>query len=286
MFHLFGKKKETGEKALSPEEAQVQAFAQQFDPEEFTILAVTGANGFGGEKAEEGDPLWTASIGLTAWMEEDGEEVYQEEAQLVTLADDKLLEYLRGRVPRDFIIKVKVREALEGERFQMLGTPEPGFDPDLKAILDQQKKPVSHYIEGLGTFTLNRSIQWFEASVDWLGREIALDFDQKDDLSACAQAAKALMEHAQDWDARVRACAAKELVSLANDWAQDGAQEGEDVEEVTQEQFVERMELDSIQVKEDGSFEFWFSDGDLLWGHAIRVSGDLEHGPTGAQMEG
>ena len=42
----------------------------------------------------------------------------------------------------------------------MLELPQPGFDPDLKAILDEQKKPVSTWVEGLGTFTLNRTVDW------------------------------------------------------------------------------------------------------------------------------
>ena len=42
--------------------------AQPLLLEELPILAVTGANGFGGGKAGK-EKLWTASIGLTAWME-------------------------------------------------------------------------------------------------------------------------------------------------------------------------------------------------------------------------
>ena len=285
MFNLFGKKKAAAQPEANAEDAQVQAFAQQFEPEEFTILAVTGANGFGGGKAGD-DKLWTASIELTAWMEENGGEVHHQSARLVTLADDTLLEYLRTRVPKDFILKIKVRQARAGSRFQLIGLPEPGFDPDLKTILDEQKKPVSHYIEALGTFTLNRTVNWFEANVDWLGAEIALNFDQEEDMAGCAQTAKALMADQAGWDGRIRTYAAQQLLELANDWAQDGAQEDEEPQAVTQEQFVERMDLESIQVSEDGGFTFWFNDGDLFWGHAIRVSGDLTNGPTEAQMEG
>lgn len=284
MFKLFGKKKEAAPQAQAPQDSQVQAFAQQFEAEEFTLLAVTGANGFSGGKSGD-ERLWTASIELTAWLDEDGDEVCRGSAQLVTLADDKLLEYLKSRVPQDFIIRAKVRQAKTGDSFQLLGLPEPGFDPDLKAILDEQKKPVSHYIEGLGTFTLNRSVNWFEANVDWLGAEIALDFDRDQDQAACAQTARALMADQSGWDQRVRAYAAGQLLELANDWARQ--EEGEEAPgEITQEQFISRMELESIQVNGDGGFEFWFNDGDLFWGHSIHVSGDLTQGPAGAQMEG
>ena len=49
---------------------------------------------------------------------------------------------------------------------------------------------------------------------------------------------------------------------------------------------MERMELESIEVRADGSFQFWFGDGDLFYGHSIWVSGDLENGPNDAAMEG
>ena len=87
------------------------------------------------------------------------------------------------------------------------------------------------------------------------------------------------------WDKRVREYAADELLELANDWSQDMDEDGGAVE-VTREQFVERMELESIEIRADGSFEFWFADGDMFYGHSIHVSGDMEHGPDDAAMEG
>ena len=64
------------------------------------------------------------------------------------------------------------------------------------------------------------------------------------------------------------------------------AEEDREAAEITQEQFMERMELDAIQIYEDGAFEFWFNDGDLFWGHSIHVTGSLTNGPEEAQMEG
>lgn len=53
MFGLFKKKGEQPEeeqRVQNPENKQFKAFAAKFLPEELTILAVTGANGFGGGK--------------------------------------------------------------------------------------------------------------------------------------------------------------------------------------------------------------------------------------------
>lgn len=79
-----------------PEE--LRALGQKFLPEEFSILAVTGAGGFGGSRPQENGP-WLAVLELTAWKEEDSEEpAHREKTQLVALADDKLMDYLRRRV--------------------------------------------------------------------------------------------------------------------------------------------------------------------------------------------
>lgn len=283
MFGFFKSKGERPEEkerkpvSKSPESAQFKEFAAQFQPEELTILAVTGANGFGGGKTS-GEKLWTATIGLTAWMEEDSPDIHRGEFVLTTVGDEQLLEHLRRRAPRDFIIKCRARASADGRRLLLLDLPEPGFDPDLKAILEEQKKPVTFWEEGLGTFTLNRQVDWFETELDWLGTTISLTFDKDEDRTETLQKAKDLLAAAAGWDRRVREYAADELLASANDWAED--------EEITREQFMERMELESIEIRADGSFEFWFADGEMFYGHSIHVSGDMEHGPDRADMEG
>lgn len=279
---MFGFKKKEPEQ--TPDNKQFKELAAQYLPGELTLLAVTGANGFGGGKTAK-EKLWRASIGLTAWMEEDSPDIHRGEFVLSTIADDRLLGVLQRRAPQDFIIKFKGRVSEDGKRLLLLDLPEPGFDPDLKAILEEQKKPVTFWEEGLGTFTLNRQVDWFETELDWLGTEISLTIDMEEEREEALRNAKTLLASAADWDKRVRAYAADELVSLANDWSQDMDEDGE-TPTITREQFMERMELESIEIGGDGSFTFWFGDGDLFYGHSIRVSGDLEHGPDEASMEG
>jgi len=286
MFGLFKKKgeqPEEKERERNSQSPEFREFAARFLPDEMPILAVTGANGVGGGKVGK-EELWQASIGLTAWMEEDSPDIHQGEFLLTTLADDQLLEYLRGHVPRDFIIRFRGRVSEDGKRLLLLNLPEPGFDPDLKAILEEQKKPVTFWEEGLGTFELNRQVKWFETDVDWLGTQVSLSFDQDENRADCVRNAKALLASAADWDKRVREYAAGELLELANDWAEES--ENEESQEITREQFIERMELESVQISGDGAFEFWFSDGDMFYGHSIHVTGSLDSGPDWAQMEG
>ncbi len=281
-FFQKGKRLAGKNQKKAAENDRFKEFAAQFLPKERTILAVTGANGFaGGQDGEEG--LWTASIGLTAWMEEGSPDVHQGAFCLITIGDDHLLDILRQQAPRDFIIKFQARVSEDGQRLLLLGLPEPAFDLDLAIILEKQKMPVTFSEEGLGTFTLNRHLDMFETEVEWLGRPVYLAFDMDEDRAEALQTAKALLASAGEWDSRVREHAAGELLERANQWAEDT--DGQD-EPVTRERFMERMELESIQVTGSGSFEFWFNDGDRFYGHSIYVSGDLENGPNKAEMEG
>jgi hypothetical protein len=71
------------------------------------------------------------------------------------------------------------------------------------------------------------------------------------------------------------------LLNLKNDnWLDDGE------DEVTAEQFIEAMRLESIAVYPDGSFVFWHQDGDLFWGHSIQICGSLSEGLTDADIPG
>lgn len=289
MFGLF-KKKETekepeGQAApAAPKHPAAAALSAQFAPEEFDILAVTGANGFGGARAP-GEEYWTVTLPLTAWREDDGP-IHQEDTVLVALADEKVLPYLRRRAPGDSIIQARVRQGLNDDRFLLVGMPAPMMDRELKAILDEQKKPVTFWESGLGTFTLNRAVGWFELETDWLDQPVRLEFDRDENRADCLLHLHTLMDKQQEWDRRVRDFAADKLLELANQWAQEGGEEEEEPQEVTREDFMSRMELDAVQVYEDGAFDFWFNDGDLFWGHSIHVTGSLEDGPEDAQMEG
>ena len=145
---------------------------------------------------------------------------------------------------------------------------------------------MTFWVDGLGTFALNRALGWFEAEADWLGSPIRLDLDRDEDREKCLFYLRALMKGQADWDGRLRACAARDLLELANDWASDGGCEEHEPEEITREQFMERLEPDAVQISGDGSFDFWFNDGALFWGHSIHVTGSLEGGPEKAEMEG
>ena len=46
------------------------------------------------------------------------------------------------------------------------------------------------------------------------------------------------------------------------------------------------MTLETIDVAERESYDLWYNDGELFFGHVIHVSGNLNEGVTDARMEG
>lgn len=281
MFKLFGKKEEERERPVSTasRHPEAAALSAQFGREEFDILAVTGANSFGGEREPEAE-YWTAALPITAWREDDGP-IHQEETCLVALADDKVLAYLRRVAPRDSIIQARVRQSLVGDRFLLVGMPTPMMDRELKAILDEQVKPVSTWVPDLGTFVLNRSVNWFQADVEWQGQSVQLVYDQgsEEEMKAAQETAKALMDGQAEWDQTIRAYAAGELPAQCADLQED------EMDDLPAEELIRRLEPESIQVRPDGSFEFWFHDADYVWTRAVRVAGDLQNGPAAISLE-
>lgn len=278
MFGRAKKKKEEPRSAEPQEQNQeVKAFAADFPGEETDLLAVTGSSGLDTSRNDESG-LWKVSMGLTAWMDVYTRELQQGEARLEALVDDNLLEHLRARLPRDFLLRVTVRPSADGARFLMTDLPKPDFDPTLKAILEEQKKPVTLEVDGLGAFTLSRAMNWFQAEVDWAGQPIQLIFDRDENQDDSLAAARALMKDREDWDRRVREFAARELLDQVNDaLPEDGP--------VTEGQLREGLEAESIQVFGSGSVEFWLHNDELLWGRAIHVTGSLTGGPIKAELE-
>lgn len=256
----------------------VKAFADQFLADEVHLLAVTGPSGISYTQDEQSG-LWHVCFGLTAWMDKYATEIELGNARLEAMLDDDLLEFLLGRIPRNFVISVTARPSLDGNRFLMTDLPAPAFDPDLHTIAQQQKQPVSIDVEELGKFTLNRSLGWYEAGVDWCGREVSLTFDQaQDSLAAAQDTARALMREKEQWDTRIRQFAADELLSRARSFPEAD-------EYLSREDFIALMECDSILSAPDGAFEFWFGGEDLLMLHPVHVTGTLNDGPTFAEIE-
>ena len=114
--------------------------------------------------------------------------------------------------------------------------------------------------------------------MEWLGQPARLDIDREEDWDACVEQAKALMADQKGWDEKMRAFAPRSFSPRPTTGPRTPPRTRTRSRGDHREQFIERLELDAVQISADGRFEFWFNDGDLFWGHAIHVTGSLDKG--------
>ena len=141
--------------------------------------------------------------------------------------------------------------------------------------------------EVLGELTLDKDYDVFEGHLLWQGEQIdvslEVDAASEDSWTAARQAMKAMLADQDCWDRDMRASAARELTELASEWRESA---DEDVPEITEESFAQRIELTSIAMDPDGSFSAYFDDDEMFFGHCVVVYGTLEDGVSSAVMAG
>lgn len=139
-----------------------------------------------------------------------------------------------------------------------------------------------------GEMRYDRRLGWFSARRMWNGTEIdvhvSADWREQPDLplaQALAVKARAFWQDEGGWRERLDAVVVRDLLALANEWQVDA---GEAV--VSPAQFCARIRPTSFTINSDNSFEVWFDDGDLFWGHETLVYGTMDEGPEAAEMHG
>lgn len=263
--------------------SEIKTFENRFKDEIFEVAAITGALGVGAGKAG-GDKLWTASIKLIGWKNlNSSDPVVREEVRLEWLTDDEGLKEWQKAINESSIVKLKVRK---GEKsFMLLELIDPEYkDDELKSILIEELKAVFYEDEVLGRFKLDKGIKTFEADITWAGEEgqLYFDLDEEEAMEDSLKTAHELFKNEKEWSEKIRAYATSELLELANEWIDEYG----DIDEVTEEIFLEAIKLESIGVHPEGDFEVFFFDGDLFAGHCIIVSGNIDGSFQSAEIAG
>ena len=159
--------------------------------------------------------------------------------------------------------------------------------PALEEVLAEYRRPVVLNDEELGELSLDKDLDMFEGGISWRGEDIDIslevDSSSEDTWTAAVAAMKQMMTDRDRWDRDMRAFAARELTELACDWREST---DEDVPEITEESFAQRIELTSIAMEPDGSFSAYFDDDDMFFGHCVVVYGTLADGVASAEMAG
>jgi len=280
-----------GREAEDAREAEVAARRRALDEQIAArpVEEVVGVVDFGGRGGwPAGGELMTLCLSLCHWRTGSGPLRSQRlTTRFTTSSEDyaslmsriKVLDVvrLRARVVEDSAIGTPQAEVVE-----FLGHDD---DPELARMAVDRKIPVVHEDPYFGELVLERAYDWFKGDVKW--RRSTVDLmavtDESGSPAAAFATARSLWDQPEAWTRRVEEFAVQELLPVKNEnWLDED--EGE--APLTPQQFLRRMKLESIIANPDGSFEFWFDDGDLFLGHSIQVRGTLSEGPTDADIPG
>ncbi|MEE1672479.1 DUF2262 domain-containing protein [Agarivorans aestuarii] len=256
------------------------------DLSESIITGVVGTNGPGAGKVPA-DKYWSLNLSLVAWKELGGEINNSSLILSKDLTDDELKD-IQAKVKSKSLVQFKVKlskiSPFGDARAQLISILDAPDDIDLDAALEKFKEPVEVTHKEFGDFILDKSVDWFEGNVSWVGKSIRVSVSIDEDNGSPEGGFKtieALHRDASRWSKKITKYAVSELLELKNDiWLMEGQQE------LTAKNFVDSMQLESIAVYPDGEFEFWHNDGGLFWGHSILISGSLSDGPNDADIPG
>ena len=253
---------------------------------EVEVIGIVAASGVGCGWSH-GDELWTFSIPLLGWKVSGGQ-LNESSLNVRKEVPEHETEALRGSMEPYDIVRLKVQLAEEN----VFGSPQAllresfgkdDSDAELADHATRLQEPVTFGDPQFGAFTLNRRVDRYEAMVSWAGDPARLTIlaGNSDAMNDSLAVARKLFAEEERWRARIVDYAVATLLSLKNDCWLD-----EDECELTAQQFALRMKIDGISIMADGSFEFWYDDGDLFRGHWIKVCGNLSDGPNDADIPG
>lgn len=135
-------------------------------------------------------------------------------------------------------------------------------------ISDFQYDPQSHWYTSTAVINGNSS-------------EIYISDEQTKEIQILTKVANAGIAWVEENFESIKAYCSENLLELKNEsWVES------DEEKVTEDEFKERLLLESIKIESNGSLELSFEDGDLFYGHWIIVKTDADRKLVYADIEG
>ncbi|MCR5306720.1 MAG: DUF2262 domain-containing protein [Oscillospiraceae bacterium] len=157
----------------------------------------------------------------------------------------------------------------------------------LQNLLNMWYNPVTLHSEAFGDMVLDKELLWFTVEKQWRRKPVQINLkiqNENEDAAEGLSLLEQFWKKKANWDKKLRTFAAKELLALANDWASSDDEHPGRV--WTEESFANALTNESITMYTDGSFEMWYDDGGIFFGHAVVVYGDVQNGATEAKTEG
>lgn len=268
-----------------------------FEDEAREILVLLAGGGGAGKR----NRFWDVSHYFIAYVDCQTGALHTGDGRIVYPVSDE--EHDAGgildRFPREAVYRLKARKEVPHEvpegvtassqnQFLIVEVlEEDAPSPALEEVLAEYRRPVVVVDEVLGELTLDKDLDMFEGEVLWRGEQICVSLEvdaaNEDTWADARRAMKTMLADQERWDRDMRAFAARELTELACEWRESA---DEEVPEITEESFAQRIELRTIAMDADGSFSAYFDDDDMFFGHCVTAYGTLTDGVTAANMEG
>ena len=176
--------------------------------------------------------------------------------------------------------RAQIRKSRKSDHeFLIVRMPVEVKEPRFDAVIEDYLKPRSIKNE-FGTFELDRDYDWYEGTVNYGGKEIAVRLDTDDggvDASVAEQTLKTILSGSDDLIAKAQNYAADEMYDNLEDWYD---------EPLTREEFIERIGTPEVTISRDGQTSLFFDGGDLFAGHTIIVEMDENRTFTDAYLAG
>jgi hypothetical protein len=131
----------------------------------------------------------------------------------------------------------------------------------------------------LGTLSYDKQLDWWCGTYQFgKGHKVEIHINNIEGLEKILRTIEYKLNRICKDEETLREFAAKKLLKLANEW-----NEGE---KVTKEDFVSRMRLEAVEFYNDLSSGLYYNDGDLFWGHTITIDIDKNGKCTRAEFQG
>lgn len=250
------------------------------------VTGVVGASAPGGGKSR-GDVQWTMTFKFVAWRQEHGP-LKTKELIVRKKVSDKELDWFAKSIKPDSIIRIRARVLEENiwhrpEALLDVVIGKYADDSELNELLSELKNPVVYKDARFGELTLDRRFNWFRGTTNWVGEPVTIhvDCDDADSIQAALANAHELWSESEVWNKRIKDRIERDLLSLKNENWLD-----EDEQPLSKAEFEEKLTLDCITVRADGSFNVSYDDGNMFLSHAVVVNGSLREGVTSANLFG
>lgn len=268
-----------------------------FEEEAREILVLLAGSSGAGKR----NGFWEAAHSYLAYVDCETGSLCADEGRLVYPVSDE--EYaaggILGRFRDEEIYRVAARKKIQQELPEGMSASSQNLllvvevleenppCPALDEVLAEYRKSVVLNDEELGELALDKDYDTFEGVISWRDEDIDIslevDSSSEDTWTAAVRAMKQMAADQDAWDRDMRAFAARELTELACEWRESA---DEEVPEITEESFAQRLDLTSIAMDADGSFSAYFEDDDMFFGHCVVVYGSLTDGVASAVMAG